>query len=85
MHGDDDNNDANDLLESQIQENNQNIEQERQALRERQIEILKMQGQPSWTPTNTPAQMKARGNQDDSLFTKVATDLVKGGFGGAGK
>ncbi len=47
------------LLESQIQENNANIESERQQLRARQIDILKQAGQPNWQPTNTPAMMQS--------------------------
>ena len=77
MQGDDD--EANELLESQIQENNENIERERQALRDRQISILKDQGQPNWSATNTPSQVAARDNIRGTQAVKAAISSFTGG------
>lgn len=59
---------ANQLIEQQITENQAEIQRERQALSERKLSIIKTQGAPNWSPEAPPASGRSgRGGMPDKI------------------
>jgi hypothetical protein len=52
--GNNEDDDTNKLIEEQIMQNNQQIEQDRKALADRRLEIIKSQGAQNWQPGQLP-------------------------------
>lgn len=74
---------ANQLIEQQIQTNNAEIEREKQALSERRLNIIKSQGAPNWSPdipSGPPKQVVNRSANIMGANVSFKTEVpVKGG------
>ncbi len=67
--GGDNQDQANELVEQQIRQNNAEIEQKREAITKERFDIVKSQGAPRWTPEPlsteiSPQQKKANAEAD---------------------
>lgn len=66
---------ANELIEKQMADNNRAIEEQRQELAQRRLDIIKTQGAPNWSPTPPPEPSK--GFLAREKITQLENDMFK--------